>query len=99
MQKVFKYNELYDCYQSLLTEKERKYFEDYYKEDLSLQEIAENCEVSRNAVHKMIQNVEKKLDYYESSLQLNERNMMLSKALELEQLDEVKKYIKSSLDI
>lgn len=99
MEKVFKYNELYDCYQNLLTEKERQYFEDYYKEDLSLQEIAENCEVSRNAVHKMIQNVEKKLDYYESSLQLHERNLLLSKALESSDLDDAKKYIKSSLDI
>ena len=43
---------LYDIYGDLLTEKERKYFEAYYFDNLSLGEISENMDVSRNAVHK-----------------------------------------------
>ena len=34
--------DLYDIYGSLLTEKQRAYFEDYYFLDLSLSEMAEN---------------------------------------------------------
>ena len=42
---------LYDYYGVLLTEKQQQYFENYYFDDLSLGEIAENDNVSRNAVH------------------------------------------------
>ena len=70
MEKFVKYNKLFDCYSSLLTEKERACFKDYYEEDLSLQEIAENNNVSRSAIHKTIKNVEEKLGLYEENLKL-----------------------------
>ena len=54
---------LYDIYGDLLTEKERKYFEAYYFDNLSLGEISENMDVSRNAVHKSIKLVIEKLNY------------------------------------
>ena len=34
-------SELYDYYQSLLTDKQKEYFEDYYFENLTIQEIAD----------------------------------------------------------
>ena len=69
---------LYDYYGSLLTEKQRQYFENYYFDDLSLGEIAENDQVSRNAVHGQIKIVEEKLLYYEKQLHLYEnRNKIL----------------------
>ena len=40
--------ELYDIYGLLLTDKQRMYFEEYYFMDLSLQEIADNYEISKN---------------------------------------------------
>ena len=40
-------------------------FKDYYIDDLSLKEIAENGHVSRNAIYKIVKKVEEKLDYYE----------------------------------
>ena len=43
--------ELYDLYQRLLTEKQQMYFESYYFLDLSLSEIAENYNISRNGVY------------------------------------------------
>ena len=39
--------ELYDYYQGLLTDKQREYFEDYYFENYTIQEIADNNEVSK----------------------------------------------------
>lgn len=69
MNKKIYYNNLYDYYQGLLTEKQRQYFIDYYCYDLSLSEMAENYEISRNAIFKQLKQVEKKLDLYEETLQ------------------------------
>lgn len=72
---------LYDIYSDLLTEKERKYFEAYYFDNLSLGEISENMDVSRNAVHKSIKLVIEKLNEFESKLHLKEKNEILSKII------------------
>ena len=42
---------LYDYYGELLSEDNKRYFEDYYFDNLSLAEIAENNNVSRNNIH------------------------------------------------
>ena len=52
---------LYDYYGELFNDKQRKYFEDYYFDNLSLSEIALNDGISRNAVHKGIKTVVSKL--------------------------------------
>ncbi|MBQ7140061.1 MAG: hypothetical protein IJO32_01000 [Bacilli bacterium] len=72
---------LYDYYSSLLTEKQQEYFEDYYFNNLSLSEISENNDVSRNAVHKQIKEVEEKLYYYEEKLNLFDKNKKISEIL------------------
>lgn len=72
---------LYDIYGDLLTEKERKYFEAYYFDNLSLGEISENMDVSRNAVHKSIKLVIEKLNEFESKLHLKGKNEILSKII------------------
>ena len=72
MEEFVKYNKLFDCYESLLTEKEKEVFKDYYGDDLSLKEIAEEKNVSRSAIHKTIKVVEEKLDYYEKHLKLSQ---------------------------
>lgn len=61
---------LYDYYSELLTDKQKLYFEDYYFNNLSLAEIAENQETSRNAIHKQIKDTENKLLMYEDKLKL-----------------------------
>lgn len=73
------YGILYDYYGELLTEKQKAYFEDYYFQNLSLSELSENYEVSRNAIHKQLKEVTEKLDYYESILHLKEkkRNLLI----------------------
>jgi len=69
---------LYDFYAPLFSLKQKEYFEDYYFNNLSLSEISENMEISRNAVHKSIKLIEKKLLDYEEKLSLYEKNKKLS---------------------
>lgn len=64
------YVELFDYYGDLFTEKQKEYFIDYYFNNLSLKEIADNNSVSRNAVHKNLKDIVQKLEYYESKLNL-----------------------------
>lgn len=79
MEDVVYFNELYDLYGELLTEKQRTYFEDYYFNNLSFSEMAENYDVSRNAIFKQIHIVTDKLKEYESILKLYEkRNTLLA---------------------
>lgn len=59
---------LYDCYQSLLTTKQKMYFESYYFDDYSITEISENQDVSRNAVHDLIKRTVQKLYDFEAKL-------------------------------
>ncbi|WP_158500614.1 YlxM family DNA-binding protein [Spiroplasma litorale] len=47
-------SEFYDYYKNLLTEKQRQYFELYFFENYSLQEIAEEIGVSKSAIHDSI---------------------------------------------
>lgn len=75
------YINLFDYYGDLLTEKQQHYFEDYYFNNLSLSEISENENVSRNAVNKQLHNVIEKLDYYEGVLSLYQRAQEIQKIL------------------
>ena len=74
--------QLFDYYGNLLTEKQRDYFTDYYLENLSLAEIAENYNVSRNAIFKQIKEAESKLRFYEDNLNLFKNSIKISKLLE-----------------
>lgn len=66
-------NDLYDSYKELFTEKQQQYFEQYYWDDLSLSEIANNSGVSRNAVHNQLKIMEDKLLELEEKLKLNKK--------------------------
>lgn len=73
LEKTTRMNLLYDFYGSLLTEKQRTFMELYYYDDLSLAEIAEQYNVSRQAVHDNIRRAEAQLEEYEQKLCLLER--------------------------
>lgn len=64
------YINLYDFYCDLLTKKQQIYFKDYYFDDLSLAEIAQNHDVSRSAVYDSISKVYLLLEKYEKKLGL-----------------------------
>lgn len=68
---------LYDFYGELFNDKQREYFEEYYFNNLSLSEIGEKLGVSRNAIHKVIQAVEEKLNFYEEKLKLYKKNKLI----------------------
>ena len=70
---------LYD--NSLLTDKQKLYFEDYYFNNLSLSEMSENYEVSRNAIHKQIKEVNSKLEDFELKLKIKEKNIKLKELI------------------
>ncbi|MCT4662490.1 MAG: YlxM family DNA-binding protein [Tissierellales bacterium] len=61
---------LYDFYGNLLSSKQQRVIELYYLEDLSLSEIGENLQISRQAVHDMLKRSEKGLYEYETKLGL-----------------------------
>ncbi|OEG00370.1 hypothetical protein BHF71_00225 [Vulcanibacillus modesticaldus] len=70
LEKTTRFIMLYDFYQDLLTEKQKKYAELYYQDDLSLGEIAEEFGISRQAVYEHIKRSEMLLEDYESKLKL-----------------------------
>lgn len=63
--------DLYDIYKDLLTDKQREYFQNYYFEDLTLQESSDELNVSKQIISKTILQVTNKLKKYESTLHLN----------------------------
>ena len=61
---------LYDFYGELLNEHQRRVYEDFVFNDLSLGEIAKDEGISRQGVHDMIKRCNKLLEGYEEKLQL-----------------------------
>lgn len=72
---------LFDYYGNLLTDKQIEYFQDYYFDNLTLGEISENNDISRNAVHKTIKEAEEKLVFYEDKLKLCEKSKEIKKII------------------
>ena len=88
---------LYDLYGELLNDKQKKYFEEYYFNNLSLGEISENLNISRNAVHKSLQSIEEKLQFYEKKLKLYKKSKIIYDIIEKESSQEIKKILKEMI--
>ncbi len=71
MEEILFYTKLYDLYKKTLTEKQRKTFQDYFFENLTLEEIAENNGVSKNAVAKTIRQIKDILVAMEDKVHMN----------------------------
>ena len=87
------YVELFDYYGELFTDNQKEYFIDYYFNNLTLQEIADNNNVSKNAVHKNIKDITKKLDYYEEKLNLYDNKKKIK-----ELIKDIDKNIKEKIE-
>ena len=87
---------LYDYYGDLFNDKQKEYFEDYYFNNLSLGEISDNIGISRNAIHKVIKNMEEKLLFYEDKLKLYDKNKKISRLIDAVD-DSLKEKIKELL--
>ena len=70
LEKKQHYIVLFDCYESLLTEKQRQYFKAYYFDDMSLAEISQEYGISRNAIFDQLKNIYNALEQYEEKLLL-----------------------------
>ena len=70
LEKTTRMNYLYDFYYSLLTPKQQCYMSLYYLDDFSLGEIAEEYDISRQAVYDNIKRTETMLEEYEEKLLL-----------------------------
>ena len=104
MEKNVKVSILCQIYGKLLTKKQLEIITDYYDNDLSLSEIAENNQITRQAVRDIIKKSEKKLFELEEELsfmkkQVNQEkifNSILEKLTKLEE-QETKKENKKIL--
>ncbi len=81
---------LMDAYGNLLTDKQKNIMDLYYNCDLSLGEIAEHTDTTRQAVYDIIRRCHKILFQYEEKLSLAKQKM---------KLEEVKKNILRDLDL
>ncbi len=84
---------LCQIYGKLLTDKQFELIDDYYNNDLSLSEIAENNEITRQAVRDIIKKGEKKLFEYEKELKIMEKMLNQEKKLKniIQDLENLKK--------
>ena len=76
MDKNVKISILCQIYGSLLTEKQYEFINDYYNNDLSLSEIAENNNITRQAVRDNLKKGENKLFELEEKLKIMEKTFV-----------------------
>lgn len=74
LKKTEEVNLLLDFYENLLTSKQQEVLRLYYKEDLSLREIAELLNNTHASIYDTIKRSEAKLLKYESNLGLVEKH-------------------------
>lgn len=82
LDKLVRLTQLFDRYNSLLTQKQKDYFTDYYFDNSSLAEVAEKYNVSRNAIYSQLNLLEVELEDFESKLHLLEKDEKRNKLLE-----------------
>jgi Uncharacterized protein conserved in bacteria len=73
MDEILKTTLLYDFYGELLTERQRTIFEMFHLNDLSLTEIGQELDISRQAVKDQMKRIIKNLGDYEEKLKLVEK--------------------------
>lgn len=97
MEKFIYYNDLYLIYKDLFNENEQDIFNMYYGENLTMQEIADDKNISKARVGIIIKNVTKKLDKFEEILNVYDNRNKLNNILKLDNINEIKKNIEKIL--
>ncbi|EFV36149.1 putative DNA-binding protein [Gemella morbillorum] len=97
IEQIIKVSQLYDFYSELLSQKQKQYLNDYFFNDLSLTEISENYEISKQAVSNNIKRTIIELEQFEEKLNLiklnNERLFLLNEIRKLTDNEEILDYI------
>ncbi|MBR8701834.1 hypothetical protein IX317_001739 [Fusobacterium sp. DD29] len=96
LNEVLEVSILLDYYRNLLSDKQREYLTNHYEEDLSLTEIANNNNISRQAVYDNIRRGVNQLKEYEEKLGFRAKDkklytelMELKKDFTMERLDNI----------
>ena len=82
LEDVVRKGRLLDLYGPLLTKKQRRCVELYFEMDLSLSEIGEDLDISRQGVYDMLNRASKSLESYEERLQLLARSDALHETID-----------------
>ena len=90
MEKILEQTLLYDFYGELLTEHQKRVYEDVVLNDYSLSEIADELGISRQGVHDMVKRCSRLLNGYEEKLHLVEKFVSLK-----EKVGEIRKIAKT----
>ena len=90
MEKILEQTLLYDFYGELLTEHQKRVYEDVVLNDYSLSEIADELGISRQGVHDMVKRCSRLLNGYEEKLHLVEKFVSLK-----EKVGEIRKLAKT----
>ena len=88
---------LFDFYGEMLNEHQRRIYEDFVFNDLSLGEIAGEEGISRQGVADMVKRCDKKLRYYEDKLHLVDK--FISIKSDVEKIKELAVEFKETNDI
>lgn len=72
IEKTTRLNALFDFYQPLLTTRQKDYLQLYYADDFSLGEIAEEFDISRQAVYDNLKRSTQLLEDHEAKLHMFE---------------------------
>ncbi len=98
MEKIVEQGLLYDFYGELLTEHQRRIYEDVVYNDFSLTEIAKESGISRQGVHDLVRRCNNILQGYEDKLHLVERFMRVKENVaRLEKLSEDREVTRDEL--
>ena len=95
MEEKVKISILLELYGKLLTEKQYEFMDLYYNQDLSLSEIGDNNDITRQAVRTILLKSKKKLEEYENQLKFMQKEEKIKKCIEeLEETNADKKILK-----
>ena len=91
MEKKVEISVLCQIYGKLLTKKQFEFIDDYYNNDLSLSEIAENNNITRQAVRDVIKKGESKLFEFEEKLLIMKKMQKQEKQIQeiIEELNKI----------
>ena len=90
---------LFDYYGELLSDSQKNYFIDYYFHNLTLSEIAENNNVSKNAVSKDLKLATSKLEDFDSKLKLIDKDKKIINLIKKEVNEELLEKINNIIDL
>lgn len=90
MEKIVERSVLFDFYGNLLTDHQKKIYEDVVNNDYSLSEIGEELGISRQGVHDIVKRIDKILADYEEKLHFADNYYK-----NLEKLEEIKSVLQN----